>query len=144
MSPPLKQFLQRWLITTVAVMVAANVIPGIEYDGLPSLLVASLLLGVFNAVLRPLLLLLSFPLIVLTLGLFSLVINALLLYFVGQLVKPFHVDNFWAAFLGALVISLVTLVLNTVTRSGHTRIEFSGPRRHPGRDDPGDGPVIDV
>jgi putative membrane protein len=143
MSAPIKSFLQRWLVNTVAVMVAANVIKGIGYDTLGGLLVASLLLGIFNALLRPLLLLLSLPLVIFTLGLFTLVINALLLYFVGQLVKSFHVADFWAAFWGALVISLVSLVLNTITGTGDSRIEFRRTKSgSDGKD--GGGPVIDV
>lgn len=143
MSAPLKSFLARWLVNTVAVMVAANVIEGIGFDTLWGLLVASLLLGIFNALLRPLLLLLSLPLVILTLGLFTLVINALMLYFVGQLVKSFHVADFWAAFWGALVISLVSLVLNTITGTGDSRIEFRRSKSRPGGKDDG-GPVIDV
>ncbi len=149
MSPPLKLFLQRWFINTIAVLVAANVIPGIEYGTLASLLVASLLLGILNALLRPLLLLLSLPLVVFTLGLFTLVINALLLMLVGQLVKSFWVDTFWAAFWGALIISCVSLVLNTFSRTGEHRIDLRTRRRRPPRngDDrrgPDGGPVIDV
>ncbi len=143
MSAPLKSFLARWLVNTVAVMVAANVIKGIGFDTLWGLLVASLLLGIFNALLRPLLLLLSLPLVILTLGLFTLVINALMLYFVGQLVKSFHVADFWAAFWGALVVSLVSLVLNTITGTGDSRIEIRRSKsRSDGKDD--SGPVIDV
>ena len=143
MPSALKSFLQRWLINAVAVMVAANLIKGIEYQTLSGLLVASLLLGIFNALLRPLLVLLSLPLVIFTLGLFTLVINALLLYFVGSLVKSFVVANFWAAFWGSLIISLVSLILNTLTGTGGSRIEFRRGKRRSGRGD-GDGPVIDV
>jgi len=143
MSASLKPFLQRWLINTVAVMVAAKVVPGIECESLTGLLVASLLLGIFNALLRPLLWLLSLPLLILTLGLFTLVINALLLYFVGALVKPFVVADFRAAFWGSLVISLVSLVLNSVTGTGHSRVEFRRTKSRSGGGDD-DGPVIDV
>jgi putative membrane protein len=146
MPPPLTLFLQRWLINTIAVLVAANVIPGIEYETLAALLVASLLLGILNALLRPLLLLLSLPLVVFTLGLFTLVINALLLMLVGQLVKSFHVETFWAAFLAGLVISFVSLILNTITGTGEKRIVLR-TRRHQRNQDrrgPGGGPVIDV
>src|SRR6266542_626243 len=143
MSEALKAFLQRWLINAVAVMVAANLVKGIDYQTLSGLLVASLLLGNFNALLRPLLFLLSLPLVILTLGLFTLVINALLLYFVGALVKSFAVAGFWPAFWGSLVISIVSLVLNSITGTGSSRIEFRrGKARSGGRD--GDGPVIDV
>ncbi len=143
---PLLRFLQRWLINTAAVMVAASVLPGIRYDSLVGLLVAALLLGVLNALVRPLLLLLSFPLVVLTLGLFTLIINALMLYFVGQVVKSFHVETFWAAFWGGLLISVVTLILNTLTGSGERRIDLRTPSARPGppRDPPGSGPIIDV
>jgi putative membrane protein len=149
MLPPLKLFLQRWLINTIAVLVAANIIPGIEHDTLPALLVASLLLGVLNALLRPLLLLLSLPLVIFTLGLFTLVINALLLMFVGQMVKSFHVETFWAAFWGALIISFVSLVLNTFSGTGEKRIDLRTRNPHRRRDDQdprdsGGGPVIDV
>jgi putative membrane protein len=143
MSSPVKTFLQRWLVDTVAVMVSANVVKGINYDSMTSLLVASLLLGVFNAILRPLLLLLSLPLVIFTLGLFTLVINALLLYFVGQLVKSFHVADFGAAFFGALIISVVSLVLNSITGTGNSRIQFRRTRPRSGPKD-GDGPVIDI
>jgi putative membrane protein len=144
MSSSVKSFLQRWVINTVAVMVAANVVHGIEYETVSGLLVASLLLGIFNALLRPLLLLLSLPLVVVTLGLFTLVINALLLYFVAQLVKPFHVADFWSAFWGALVISVVSLILNTITGTGDSRIEFRRGKSPSDHHDGGSGPLIDV
>ena len=144
MSPSLKVFLQRWVINTVAVMVAAKVIPGIEYSGLSALLVASLLLGILNVILRPLLLLLSLPLVLLTLGLFVWVINALLLYFVGHLVKSFQVAGFGSAMWGALIISVVSLVLNSLTGTGDGRIAFRRTKPPGDRHDPGDGPVIDV
>ena len=145
MSASLKRFLQRWLINTVAVMVAAKIVPGIECDSIITLFAASLLLGILNALLRPLLWLLSLPLVILTLGLFALVINALLLYFVGYLVKSFVVADFRAAFWGSLIISLVSLALNSITGTGDSRIEFrrSKPRSSADRGD-GDGPVIDV
>ena len=90
---------------------------------------------------RPLLWLLSLPLVIVTLGLFTLVINALLLYFVGSLVKSFVVADFRAAFWGALVISLVSMVLNLIT--GDSRGEIRRSKSRSGDRD-GDGPVIDV
>jgi putative membrane protein len=148
MPGAMKTFLQRWLVNTVAVLVAANVIRGIEYETMAALLVASLLLGVLNALLRPLLLLVSLPLVVLTLGLFMLVINALLLMLVGQLVIAFHVAGFWAAFFGGVVISLVSLVLNALAGTGEHRMEWRDRPRDPppprGGGSGGSGPVIDV
>lgn len=142
MPEPLKDFLKRWAITTVAVLVAAHVVKGISYDRWTGLLVATLLLGFLNAFLRPLLMLLSLPLLIFTLGLFTLVINAALLYFVGWLVKSFHVATFWAAFWGALVISLISLPLNLLTGTGSTRLHVH--RGPPPKKNGGDGPVIDV
>ena len=145
MAAGLKPFLQRWLINTLAVLVASNVVRGIHYDTISGLLVASLLLGIFNAFLRPVMLLLSLPLLILTFGLFILVINALLLYFVGWLVTPFRVESFSAAFWGALVISLVSLVINSVLGTGDSRIEVRrGRKPSPPPDGNGGGPVIDV
>jgi putative membrane protein len=134
-------FIKRWIITTVAVLVAANIVHGIHYDTAVGLIIATLVLGLLNAVVRPVLLILSLPLLIVTLGLFLLVINAFLLYWVGQM-KTFHVDSFWAAFLGSIIISLVTLVLNTLTKSGQSRLEIRrGKPPRPGDDG---GPVIDV
>jgi len=103
-------FFKRWLTTSIAVFFAAQ-IPGIHFEGLFSLLFAALLLGVINALLRPVVLLLSLPLILLTLGFFILVVNALMLRFVAVLVPGFYVDSFGSAFFGALVISLVSGVI---------------------------------
>ncbi len=142
MPPGLKSFLQSWLINTLAVLVATQIVKGIHYDSWDGLLAATLVLGVLNAILRPLLLLLSLPLVILTLGLFTLVINAVLLYLVGRLIPAFHVDGFGYALLGALVISIVSLVLNSLTGTGKSRIKIQRSKRPPDRDD--DGPVIDV
>lgn len=138
----MKRFLQGWLINTLAVLVAVYLVPGIHYRRGLDLLVASLLLGILNAVIRPLLMLVAFPLLLFSLGLFILVINALLLYFVGYLLRPqFYVVDFSAAFWGALVISIVSLVLNTLTGTGNSRVHFNRRRGPPGG---GDGPVIDI
>ena len=146
MSPKLKKFVQAWIINTLAVAVAAMIVPGIQYQGrVFNLLIASLLLGIFNAVIRPILLLMALPLLVFTLGLFILVINAVLLYFVGFLLKPhFFVDTFWSAFWGALIIGVISLILNSLTGSGNSRIQVRRGGRPPGSDKGGDGPVIDV
>jgi putative membrane protein len=137
-------FFKRWLITTVSVWVAANIVPGIHST--PSgLLLAALVLGLLNAFVRPVMVRLSLLLVILTLGLFLLVINALLLWSVGLVLKDFHVDGFASAFWGSLIISLTSLVLNALTNTGSSRLEFHAgkpPRRPPPGD--GGGPVIDV
>jgi len=145
LSRRMKSFLKRSLITGVAVILAANIVPGITYTP-EGLILATLLLGILNAIVRPIMVLLSLPLLIFTLGLFILVINAVLLYWVGHLLQPnFMVDSFVAAFWGSLVISLVSLVLNSLTKSGDSRIQFrqgKPPPPRPPKDD--GGPVIDV
>lgn len=115
-------FLLRWLVTTVAVLAAAHVIPGIRYDNWGSLLGASLLLGIINAFVRPVLLLLSIPWIIITMGLFIFVVNALLLMLVAAMVPSFHVEGFWSAFFGAIIISLVSWLLSSFFRGSDGRI----------------------
>lgn len=141
----LRSFLQRWAITTLAVLVAAQIVPGIDYDTGVDLLVASLLLGILNAFLRPVMLLIALPLVIYTLGLFVLIINGLVFYFVGALLKGFHVAGFWPAFWGALIVSLVSLAVNALVGRGRSRVEFKWRRRPPNSDrHDGNGPVIDV
>jgi putative membrane protein len=145
MRAELKDFLQRWIIGTVAVLVATTILPGIHYDAWTDLVAATLLLGILNSVLRPLLLLLSLPLLILTLGLFTLIINAGMLYLVHLIVPGFHVNGFGSALLGALIISVISVLLNTLTGTGRARFIIRRGRGRPtGPHDPGNGPVIDV
>jgi putative membrane protein len=141
-----KKFIKSWAINTLAVLVAVYMVPGIRFkdDSLWTPFVTSLVLGILNAVIRPILMLLALPLLIFTLGLFTLVINALLLYFVSYLLgNYFAVDSFGAAFLGALIISMVSLLLNVITGSSHARVRFQHRRRPPDSGG-GGGPVIDV
>lgn len=141
----MKNFFRSWLINTLAVLVAAYVIKGIHYDKPLALLVASLLLGILNTILRPILMLLALPVLLLTLGLFYFVINGLILYFVGWLLRPhFYVDGFWDAFWGALIIGLVSVVLNTLTGGGKSRSRAQRPPPPADSGPGGSGPVIDV
>jgi putative membrane protein len=121
-------------------------VSGIHYDTYVGLFLASLLLGILNAFVRPVMIVLSLPLLLFTLGLFMLVINALLLYFVGALLKPFHVDSFGAAFLGALIISVVSMIVNWLLGSSNARIQIDRrpPPPPPGAPPGGSGPIIDV
>jgi putative membrane protein len=118
----IKQFVFRWAVTTVAVMVASSVIGGIRYDTVAALIGASLLLGILNAFVRPFLLILSAPVILLTLGFFILVLNGLLLLLVPSVVVGFHVDSFWSAFWGAIVISLISWLLSAFFRGSDGRV----------------------
>ena len=143
----LLRFLQSWVINTLAVVVAVYIVPGIHLDKSSSLLapfIASLVLGILNAFIRPILMFLALPLLIFTLGLFTLVINALLLYFVGFLLEPaFQVDGFSAAFLGAIIISIVSVTLNILTGTGASLITIRRHRPPPPKSDD-NGPVIDV
>lgn len=96
----------------LGVTIATKIIPGIHYDTLSTLIVVVLLLSLFNAVLKPLLVLFSLPFIVMTLGLGILLINALLFMLVGRIVQGFVVDGFWDALGGALIVSLTNLVIS--------------------------------
>jgi putative membrane protein len=147
MSPKLKKFLASWAINTLAVGLAGLIMHRhIHYEKPVYLLAASLLLGVLNAILKPVIMFLALPLLVFTLGLFMFVINALLLYFVGFLLRPyFSVDTFWSAFWGALIISVVSVVLNSLTGVGSMRVQVHRGNRPPsGPDRGGNGPFIDV
>lgn len=110
-------FIVRLLITAAALWVAEAIVPGIEYrGGIGGLLGVALIFGLVNAVVRPILVVLTCPLVLLTLGLFLFVLNAFLLWLTsalsGALGIDFHVQGFWAAFLGGIVIGLVSTVLN--------------------------------
>ena len=139
----LRKFVQRWLITTLAVLVAAFTVPGIRYDNPEGLLVGTLLLSLLNVFIRPVLTILSFPLLIVTLGLFTIVINAVLLYFVGRM-KYFHVDTFGAAIWGAIVIGIISLLLNSLTGTGSARVTIRRSNHKKDPPDTGSGPVIDV
>ena len=149
-NPKLKQFLQRWIITTVAVVVTSYILSnGIHYQKPLDLVVASLLLGILNAVVRPILMTLSRPLLVVTLGLFTFVINGLLLFVVSALLRPhFEVDSFKYAFWGALLVSFISMILNWATGTAKPAIQFRKTNTpNPPPDDPskpGSGPIIDV
>ena len=149
---PGRNFLHQFVVGTLAVLIAVNVVEGITYNTPTNLLLASLVLGALNAFLRPLLLIGCLPLLILTLGLFLLVINAILLQLTAGLVDGFEVENFWSALWGALVISVVTLIANTLTGNGDSKTHFGRMSQRQqatrgekdcDRDDE-DGPVIDV
>jgi putative membrane protein len=118
----MRHFVFRWAVTTIAVMVASSILSGIRYDSVASLLGAALLLGILNAFVRPVLLILSAPLILLTLGFFILVVNGLMLLVVPSIIGGFHVDGFGSAFWGAIVIGLVSWLLSAFFRGSDGRV----------------------
>jgi putative membrane protein len=109
----MKGVVLRWLILTSAILVAAYLIEGIEVRGFGTALFAAALLGILNAFFRPVLIILTLPINILTLGLFTFVINALLLMMASGVIGGFEVHGFWAAFFGSLVISLVSWLLSS-------------------------------
>lgn len=117
------KLLIRWIIVACSLFVAAWLVPGIRVEGNAWLIftVMAVILGLVNAIIRPILALLTCSLIILTLGLFVLVINALTLWLASAIAVNwfhvgFYVDGFWAAFLGALIVSIVSVILSAILR----------------------------
>ncbi len=104
--------LLRWLILTAAILFASYLVEGIKVSGFFSALWAAAILGILNALLRPILFLLTLPVNILTFGLFTFVINAILLQMASGVISGFEITGFWPAFFGSLVISLVSWGLN--------------------------------
>ncbi|MEA5114922.1 MAG: phage holin family protein [Geobacteraceae bacterium] len=113
----MKGFLLRWLINAISLLAVVHIVAGVSVDRLLTTIIAALVIGLLNAFIRPLLLVLTLPVNVLTLGLFTLVINGCLFYLAAWLVKGFHVTGFWTAFIGALVFSIISWLLNLVIKS---------------------------
>ncbi len=101
-----------WILNAVALLVVAYLLPGITVASFWSALIAALVLGLLNALVKPVLILLTLPITIVTLGLFLLVLNALVFWFAGSILKGFQVNGFWWALLGALVYSVVSGLLS--------------------------------
>ncbi|MCM8791758.1 MAG: phage holin family protein [Candidatus Omnitrophica bacterium] len=109
------RFFTRWLINSLAIFIVANVVKGIEITNLWAVLIAAILVGIINAFLRPLIIFITLPLNILTLGLFTLFINGALFYLVANIVKGFSITGFWSAFWGYILFSIISLFLNMLT-----------------------------
>jgi putative membrane protein len=107
----------RWLINSAALCVLPYLIPGIFISNFYAAIIAALVIGLINAIVRPILFILSLPITILTLGLFTLVLNALLFWLASTIVKGFEVHGFAAAFFGALVFWLISWFGNTVLKT---------------------------
>jgi putative membrane protein len=107
-------FLLQWVLYAAAIFLTANILPGIEVSNFTVALIAALVLGVFNAFLRPLLLLLTLPVNILTLGLFTFVVNAALVLLASTVVDGFGVASFWTAFIFAIVLSVISSIFLSV------------------------------
>ncbi len=100
----------RWFINALALMAVAYLYPGVQVTGMIEALIAALVLGLVNALIRPILVILTLPVTVLTLGLFIFVINAFLFWFVAEIVKGFTVSGFMGALIGSILFSLITII----------------------------------
>lgn len=104
--------LARWVVNAIVLILIAYLLPGVAVSGFFIALITALALGLVNAIIRPILILLTLPLNILTLGLFTFVINGLLFWFVASFIEGFTVSGFWAAFWGALILTIVSSILN--------------------------------
>jgi len=118
----MKNFVIRLFVNALALTVAAGIIDGIQMSGdFVDVILIAFVFGLLNALLKPILLFLSLPVLLLTLGLFALVVNALMLLLTARLLDNFAVSGFWTAVLGSIVISVVTMVLGAVLKDGKKR-----------------------
>ncbi|WP_013324367.1 phage holin family protein [Gloeothece verrucosa] len=105
------RFLITWIVTAVSLMITANIVPGIEIKSWTTAAIGAIILGLVNAVVRPILKILTFPITILTLGLFLFIINAICFSLVGYL-SGFKINSFWDALIGSIVFSLVSWGIN--------------------------------
>jgi putative membrane protein len=110
-------FLLTWFVTAIALLITAYIVPGFQFDSWITAAIAAIILGLVNAIVRPIFVLLTFPLTILSLGLFLLVINALMLWLVGFLVPGFVVAGFLSALIGSIVLAIVTTILSQFFRN---------------------------
>ena len=101
-----------WIVSTLAILVTAYILPGVHVNGLVAALILAVVLGAINAILRPLLIILTLPISIMTLGLFVLIINALLVLLASYIVPGFAVASFWSAFLFGIVLTIVSSILH--------------------------------
>lgn len=136
----MKPFLLRWAVLMVAVFISAHLrFLGIHYESLGALAAAALVLSLFNTFIKPVLMVITLPFILLSFGLLVLIINASLFYLAGALVDGFRIDSFASAVGGSIIVSFVSFLLNTDRQTVIVHQQGS-VRRAP----PGQGPVIDV
>jgi putative membrane protein len=117
------RFAFKWLINTLSLIVVVYLVPGVRFDHWKTALVAGLVLGMVNALLRPIIFILTLPITLMTLGLFTFFINGFTFFLVAKMVRGFTVDSYGWAFLGALVFSIISFLLNWTIRQ-----EGNGPR----------------
>jgi putative membrane protein len=125
--PHLIPFLVHWAVTALSLWVASHVFRGLRFDTGRTLLISALLLGLANAVVRPILVVLTLPLTVLSFGVFLLVINALMLMLVARLMRGFTISGFWTAFFASIFVALLSLVIGALVSTGDPGSEIQLP-----------------
>ena len=142
----MRNLVLRWLALSIGVWVAAHLVPGIEAADFSSLLVAALVLGILNSLVKPILVALALPFVVFTFGIFLPFINAFLLILTSKLVPGFHVNGFWPAMAASVMISLLSMVVGIPPNFRRRRRVVMTSEARFGRQNPppGKGPIIDV
>jgi len=121
----MKGFILRWFMSSLALLAVTYIVKGIQITNITTVFVAALILGIINAFLRPLIILVTLPINILTWGLLTFIINGFLFYLVSKIVKGFSIANFWTAFFGALLYSVISLLLNIlVNKEGRIEIRY--------------------
>lgn len=113
----MRRFLLKWLVYSIALLIVVHIFSGVRSDNLLTTIVMALVLGLLNAFIKPILSFLSLPILVITLGLFTFIINAVVFYLAGMLVHGFYVAGFWSAFWAALLFSLFTFLINLLVKA---------------------------
>ena len=126
----MKNLFVRIIVNVFALLVVVNVVSGTEITQWGTLIAAAVVIAVLNAMIKPVLIILTLPINILTLGIFTLFINAFLMYLTSLLVTGFFVKDFWSAFWGALVFSIVSIVLNMFV-GGNTKVYYHDNRNLP-------------
>ena len=107
----------RWIVNTLALFIVVSIVPHFHYRSIVTLIIAAAVLGLLNAIVRPILVFLTFPITVVTLGLFLIVLNAIMLELTARLVPEFRIDSFGWACVGAIVLGIVSLVTHNIGRA---------------------------
>ena len=133
MRPKMRGLLVKWVINSLAILIVTYIVRGIEVANPVTVFVVAFVLGIVNAFLRPLIILVTLPINVFTFGLFTFFINGFLFYAVSKIVKGFVITGFWPAFFGALLFSAISFLLSLlVNEKGRLEIRF---KKEPFRDD---------
>lgn len=106
------KLIYKWILFAFALLLVAKVIPGIQLDGIKTALLVAIVIGLINIFIKPLIMLLALPINILTLGFFTLIVNALMLWLSAAIVAGFEINGFWAAFLGSISLSALSMIIN--------------------------------